>query len=132
MYEMCTGIILLLAMILLYETEVMPIGIFAAESNAEFVMVSVMEVLTICLIPLSLKLFKLNIVRENVFSTKGSGFLIWGSLRMAMICLPMLVNTLMYYMFMNVAFGYMGIIGFICLIFIYPGKKRCISETGGE
>ena len=53
----------------------------------------------------------------------------WGVIRLSMLCFPMLVNTLFYYLFMNVAFGYMGIILFLCLFFIVPTTDRCIEET---
>ena len=33
---------------------------------------------------------------------------------------------------MNVAFGYMGIIGLLCLVFVFPSKTRCESETANE
>ena len=32
-------------------------------------------------------------------------------------------------MYMNVAFGYMAIIGALCLCFVYPSKDRCQLET---
>ena len=47
-----------------------------------------------------------------------------------MLCLPMLLNTLFYYMFgFSVAFGYMAIVLFLCLFMIYPSMKRCEYEV---
>ena len=45
-----------------------------------------------------------------------------------MILLPMLANVVFYYLFMNVAFGYMGIILFLSACFILPTKARCEDE----
>jgi hypothetical protein len=52
--------------------------------------------------------------------------------RLLMLCVPMVLNTVLYYMFMNVAFGYMGIILFLCLFFIVPTRERCMSEINAE
>ena len=52
----------------------------------------------------------------------------WGTLRLAMLCVPMMLNTWLYYQFVNVAFGYMGIIGLLSLAFVYPTRTRYIQE----
>ena len=52
---------------------------------------------------------------------------------MAMLCVPMTANTLLYYLFgLNVAFGYMGMICLLCLVFIYPSTARCTAETNDK
>ena len=61
-------------------------------------------------------------------SLREKALLRWGSLRMLMLCVPMVINTLCYYLFMNVAFAYMAIILFICLFLVYPSLDRCYSE----
>ena len=48
---------------------------------------------------------------------------------MSLLADPMLINTLLYYVFMNVAFGYMAIIGLLSMVFVYPSKSRCEQET---
>ncbi len=42
--------------------------------------------------------------------------------------MPMLVNAVLYYVFMNVAFGYMAIILFLSTLFIFPTQERCEQE----
>lgn len=121
------GISLLL--VLLYETDIFLSGTSTDNKSAEFLTVTFMELLTICLIPLSLRLFKFKHIHRQLATGKASKLLVWGTLRMVLLCLPMMVNTLLYYLFMNVAFGYMALIGLISLTFIYPNMQRCISET---
>ena len=121
------GISLLL--VLLYETDIFLSGSSTDNKSAEFLTVTFMEMLTICLIPLSLRLFKFKHIHRQLTTGKASKLLVWGTLRMVMLCLPMMVNTLLYYLFMNVAFGYMALIGLISLTFIYRNMQRCISET---
>ena len=91
-----------------------------------------MELITICLIPISLRLFKFHVVKRAFQSSAEAALRKWGSVRLLMLTLPMLVNCWLYYQFMNVAFGYMGIIGLLSLCFVYPSKARCNQETSDQ
>lgn len=132
LYELWTSIIISAIIILLYETDIINPGTIVARSNTEFVCVTTMEILTICLLPLSLRMFKINNIQKRLKEGGVHALAKWGSIRMLMICIPLIANTLMYFMSMNVSFGYMAIIFFICLLFVYPNMGRCVAETGGE
>ena len=41
----------------------------------------------------------------------------------------MVVSTILYYLFLNVSFGYLAIILLISMVFVYPSLERCVSET---
>jgi hypothetical protein len=125
-------IIVCLIIIVLYETDILPDGIWSLQKNAEFSVLSCMELITICFIPLSLRLFKFRKIRAQFTQNSDLAFSRYATIRISMLCLPMLVNVLLYYLFMNVAFGYMGIILFLTLFFIYPSIQRCKSETSVE
>lgn len=130
--ELWTSVLLSLIIVVLYETDLLTAADFAGDKNTEFLCVTLMEVMTICLIPLALRLFKFKTVATALTSSPASGLMLWGTVRMMMLCVPIVVNTLLYYQFMNVALGYMAIIGLICLVFVYPGKGRCEAETNSE
>ena len=87
---------------------------------------------TILVIPMALKLFSLKAIRRKLLTEKGDALLFWGTTRINMLCLPMLINTFMYYQTMSPAFGYMAIILVLCLFFVYPSIGRCIEETSEE
>ncbi len=127
--ELYVSVIISLAIVALYETETLLPGNYADNKNADFLLTSMMELLTICLIPLALRLFKFNKIHQILIATRERGLARLGSLRMMMLCLPMVINVILYYLFMNVAYGYMAIIGLICLPFVYPSLGRCLSET---
>lgn len=104
--------VLLLAailMVLLYETEMLAPGTLLSVVICVLMQV-IMEFLTIAVIPLALKLFAFKAVKRKLVNGKGSALLPWGTARINMLCLPMLVNTFMYYQTMSPAFGYMAII----------------------
>lgn len=130
--EFYTTIVLALIVVILFENEFLTEGGLAVDKGSEFVFATVMELLTICVIPLALRLFRFKRIHLLLTADKGCAavrLLTWGTVRMMMLCIPLLVNTLLYYLYMNVAFGYMAIILFLCMFFIYPSKQRCLDEV---
>lgn len=123
------SIVLAAVMVVLYETQTILEGALAGDVQGEFLAVTVMELLTICSIPVALRLFKFRQVRGIIERKKAKGLYLMALVRMALICLPMLVNTLLYYQYMAPAFGYMAIVGFISMAFITPTVTRCESEA---
>lgn len=125
-------IFLSLIIVLLYECDLLISGEMEGDAVLEYQLVGTMELITICLIPLALRLFKFKFVHHQIIDDSVKGMKKWGILRIAMIAIPMLVNTFLYYQFVNVAFGYMGIIGLLSLVFVYPSEERCRREMGDE
>lgn len=119
-----------------FETDLLPAGVGAEEKSLDFVLLSVMELVTICLIPLALRLFKFSGIRRRLLTgtedDRAQQLLRWGVSRMMLLCVPMFINTLSYYWFLNVAYGYMAIIGLLCLVFVYPSLQRCHDEISDE
>jgi len=117
-----------LLMVILCETGVVETGLRAERQQEQYVVLTVMELLTVCLIPTAVRMF-------HYFKSKGKAIdspkklLRWGTLRMSMLGLPMVVNTFFYYLYLAVAFGYMAIILALCMIFVCPTKGRCESEV---
>lgn len=112
------------------ETDILEAGVYADGQfmQAEFVLTTLMELLTIAAVPLALRLFKM--LGSKVCDANA----LWryGSVRLAMLAVPLLGNTILYYLFMNATFGYMAIITLIAMAFVYPTTDRCISETEHE
>ena len=125
-----TVLALALIVVVLFETDVLMFGYYAGSGEqAEFLLTTMMELLTLAVIPLALKLFKFPRVHADLVSRKAEALRKWGLLRLLMLLVPLLVNTLLYYAYANVAFGYMAIILVIVLPFVYPSMERCQSET---
>lgn len=77
----------------------------------------------------ALKLFKIKKVADNLAGGFPHSLLRWGLVRMALLGILLLLNVAFYYLFMQTAFGYMAIILLISMLFIYPGRSRCLNET---
>lgn len=117
-----------LAVIIVYETNILLEGPLSDDYNTEFLVVTLMELVTLAAIPCALRFMKFGVVRKRVFSKGVNGFAEMAIVRHLMILLPLMVNTVCYYLFMNVAFGYMAIILFISFAFITPTKNRFRNE----
>ncbi len=122
-------VIVSLLLVALYELEVLEPTRLAGDETLVFIMAVIMEFVTIAVIPLALKLFRLKAVHRKLVAVKGDALLVFGTARLNMLCLPMLIDTFMYYQTMSPTFGYMAIILFLCLFFVYPSMQRCIGET---
>lgn len=116
-------------LIVLFETDVMPSGLMATEKQTEFLLTTLMELLTLASVYMALRLFKFEKVHQELVTRKADGLRRWGLIRLAILLLPMPLNTVLYYLFMNTTFGYMAIILAVCLPFVYPSEARCEAET---
>jgi hypothetical protein len=87
------------------------------------------ELLTLIAVPLALRLFKFGAVRRRLYEDNEHALAIWGTIRILILGLPMVMSALLYYLFLNASFGYIAIILLISMLFIYPSMERCVSET---
>lgn len=127
--EIATFVVAALIVVVLFESNTLLEGSLADSKTHEFLVVTAMELLTLCTVPLALRLFKFKSVERSLKENGQQALLKWGTIRIMLIVVPMLLNVILFYLFGNVAFGYMAIILFLCLFFIYPTKSRCEAET---
>ena len=127
-----TSIVLPLAMVVLFETGIIATGIMAGETQSEFLLTSTMELVTLAFAFLSLRLFKFGRIHADLVNRQEKALLKWGYLRLLLIQAPLVINTLLYYLYMNPTFGYLAIILALCLPFVYPSMDRCMAEVSEE
>ena len=114
------------------ELDIIPNGILAYDKQVEFVIMSMMEILTIIAIPVALKLFKFKAIANKLASDTLLHFERWGIVRLCLLNVPMVINLVCYYLFVGAGFGYLAIILFLSLFFVYPSLSRCYNETDGH
>lgn len=120
-----------LIIVILFETELILPGSLALNTRQCFVVATIMELLTIVIIPFSLRLFKFKKINSLLTDEdqRWDNLLSYGTTRILMLSVPMIVNTLCYYLFMSTAFAYLAIILFLCMFFVYPSVDKCVAET---
>ena len=125
-------IVMALVIIVLFETGELPVGVMAADKQSEFVLTALMEILSLGAAFLGLRLFKFQAIHRDLVSRKEPAMWKWGMTRLLILQVPMVINTLVYYIYMNTTFGYLGIILLLCLPFVFPSLSRCLAETTEE
>lgn len=126
------SIVIAAAVALLFETDCLPAGEWTARPMTEFVMTYVMEIAAIGFTWLSLRMFKLNRVQRFLKGDAEQGnrrYFMLALLRLSMLCLPMMLDTVFYYLFMKVTFAGLAGIHFLSLFFVMPTRARFESET---
>jgi hypothetical protein len=123
---------LALLLVTLYETEVLEPGMFATQKPVEFILSCMMTLITLGNIYLSMRLFKFKTVKKQLVCHPDQALMRWGILRLQLLTVPMVINTLLYYWFMTVSFGYLAIILLLSLPFVWPSIDRCTTETTEE
>lgn len=128
LYALLMHVAILLLVVVLGELSLIDFSCSDMKGNDEFILLTIMELFTLCSIPLALRLFKFAAVRQQLREQREKALLKWGILRMDLLCLPMIINAVCYYVFMTPAFAYMAVIQFLCLVFIFPTYNRCQAE----
>lgn len=115
--------------VVLYEGELLETGMLTEDTSMEFVLTTLMELLSLAAIFVGLRMFKKKRIHDDLTTRKALALRFWGLVRLCIIGLPLSLNVLFYYLFMNTTFGYMAIIMALCLPFVYPTLNRCLTET---
>ena len=124
-----SGTVLPLMIVCIYETEVVVPGLLATDKQSEFLLTFLMELMTLGCAFLALRLFKFEKIHQELISDKAVALRKWGAIRLVLLLFPLWTDTLLYYLYMNTTFGYLGIILVLCLPFVYPSESRCEAET---
>lgn len=123
------GVVWPLMIVCIYETEVVVPGLLATDKQSEFLLTFLMELMTLGCAFLALRLFKFEKIHQELITGKAVALRKWGVIRLVMLLFPLWADTLLYYIYMNTTFGYLGIILVLCLPFVYPSLSRCEAET---
>ncbi|MBP5338540.1 MAG: hypothetical protein J6Z14_04450 [Prevotella sp.] len=103
------------------------------DDGTRFVLQTVAILLSLAVVPLSLKLFSIQKVRDDLLERKAAALKKWGTLRLLMLGTVLVGNTLLYYLLAyEPAFGYLAIITALALPFVMPTMRRCLAETSQE
>ena len=93
----------------------------------------IMILITLCLVPLALRLFKFEKIHLALVKTSSAALLRWGIIRILVLGLLLIVNTLLYYIYgFEPAFGYLAVMVMLTMPFVFPTMSRCKAETEEE
>ena len=115
---------LMLAAVILFETNEQLTGFLGMTEADEFKLLSVMEMLTLMSIFLMLRLFKFERIARQIEESPQRALPLWTSVRVAVMLVMIAANGLLYYGTKNTTFGYLAIIMMVSLPFVYPQKPE--------
>ncbi len=122
---------LVLLTVALYEFDVLPQGVLVEEEQAAYILEVLGVLLAICLIPFSLRLFSLSLVRcvkQNVLQKALVSYRRWSEIRLALLLVPALVNLAVYYWTLETTGLLCAAMVMVASLFCVPGMKRLKGE----
>ena len=125
-------IALALVVVVLFELDVLPVGVMADDKQSDFIFTALMEIVSLGAAFLGLRLFKFKAIHDDLVKHQEKAMWKWGMARLIILEAPMVINTLLYYIYMNTTYGYLAIIMLLTLPFVFPSENRCIAETSEE
>lgn len=102
--------------------------IFIEDPQLDFIFLTAMELITLCVIPFALRLFKFKWVKKQIKNQGIKGLADLKLTQIVMLSSPMLLNAIIYLMNRQVAHFYLAVILFLCMFFIYPSQERLNNE----
>lgn len=115
----------------LYEYEILPQGLLAGNAQAEYIMQVASILLTVCLIPLSLRIFSLSLTRYVTglpLPKALKSYRRWSEVRIALLLTASLINLSAYYWTMDTTGLLCAGMVIIASLFCIPSKERLLNE----
>lgn len=123
--------VLPLLLVTLYETGIMAEGVYAGDARMDYILQSVGILLTVGLIPLSLRLFSLSLakhVKQLSLPQALKSYRRWSEVRIGMLLVPVLVNLSFYYLTLNNTGILCAMMALIASLFCVPTRRRMLDE----
>lgn len=115
----------------LYECEILPQGLLSGNAQAEYIMQVASILLTVCLIPLSLRIFSLSLTRYVTglpLPKALKSYRRWSEVRIALLLTASLINLSAYYWTMDTTGLLCAGMVIIASLFCIPSKERLLNE----
>lgn len=109
------------------EAEIMDITATSDDAGVrEYWTTTTMELITVVLLVIGAAIFKIGAVKRHIARRGYEAHALWTLIRIVLIGIPLVVNIVFYYIYVNVSFGYMAI---ICAIFMAFAKPEKVTKN---
>ena len=102
--------------------------IFIEDPQLDFIYLTAMELITLCVIPFALRLFKFKWVKKLIKQQGTKGLLDLKASQIVMLSGPMILNAIIYFINRQVAHFYLAVILFFFFFFLYPSHEKLFNE----
>lgn len=114
-----------------YETDLLTVGRFADDGGMQYILETVGILITIALIPASLKLFSIALkkqIDQVTFPVALERYQLWNAIRLGILETAVIFNLVVYYLTLGNIGGLCALIALTASLFCMPGKKRLREE----
>ena len=122
---------LVLLLVVCYEAGIFTEGLFVGDARMDYILTTIGILLTIVMIPLSLRLFNLNLVKRitklSTFEALKS-YRRWSEVRLALLLVAALLNMSIYYLTLNTTGLFCSLMALLATFFCFPTKERLLKE----
>lgn len=101
---------------------------FFDDGLVEYVADMLAVCLTVCLVPLALRLFRFERVRRHL----PDQYAHWAWVRLLMLQLVLVVDAVGYGLFGQASYFYLALMTLLAMVFVYPSCRRCKAETAKD
>lgn len=118
-------------LLLMSETGLVEEGALAHDGRLCYVLQTATVLLTLCLIPVSLKMFGMALakrVRPLPLPEALRSYLRWSEIRLAMLAVVVLIGLTVYHSTLSSIGGLCALVGLLATLFCLPGEGRLRSE----
>lgn len=123
--------LLAIGLLLLNETGVVEEGALAHDGRLCYVLQTATVLLTLCLIPVALKMFSLALdkrVKPLPRLEALRAYCRWSEVRLAMLAVVVLIGLSVYYSTLSSIGGLCALVGLLATLFCLPGEARVKGE----
>ena len=122
---------LVLLLVVCYEAGIFTEGLFVGDARMDYILTTIGILLTIVMIPLSLRLFNLKLVKRisklSTFEALKS-YRRWSEVRLALLLVAALLNMSIYYLTLNTTGLFCSLMALLATLFCIPTKERLLKE----
>ena len=122
---------LVLLLVVCYEAGIFTEGVFVGDARMDYILTTIGILLTIVMIPLSLRLFNLNLVKRisklSTFEALKS-YRRWSEVRLSLLLVAALLNMSIYYLTLNTTGLFCSLMALLATFFCIPTKERLLKE----
>lgn len=123
-----SALLLAACVAVLFETHLLPSGIFAPNPSQAYTLQIVCILSTIVMIPLSLKLLYFSRIRTRIQASEQS-YATWCAIRVVLLGGILLMNLIIYYLIgFDTSFAYLALIAVVPFFFIWPSEEKMTYE----
>ena len=122
---------LVLLLVVCYEAGIFTEGVFVGDARMDYILTTIGILLTIVMIPLSLRIFNLNLVKRisklSTFEALKS-YRRWSEVRLSLLLVAALLNMSIYYLTLNTTGLFCSLMALLATFFCIPTKERLLKE----